>query len=74
MSFKINPVLFAGGTGLGLRMCVLFQHEMNRNYRPSDLVHIKVQFGINSTTVINCNLKSPVFVSCACVGEIDTMP
>lgn len=38
MSFKIIPVLFAGGTGLGLRMCVLFQHEMNRNYRLSDFV------------------------------------
>lgn len=73
MSFKINPVLFAGGTGLGLRMCVLFQHEMNRNYRLSDFLS-SYQFGINSTTVINCNLKSPVFVSCVCIGEIDTMP
>lgn len=71
MSFKIIPVLFAGGTGLGLRMCVLFQHGMNCL---TFFVHIKVQFGINSTTVINGNLKSPVFVSCACIGEIDMMP
>lgn len=33
MSFKVNSVLFARGTGLGLRMCVLLQDGMNRNYR-----------------------------------------
>lgn len=76
MSFKIHSVLFAGGTGLGLRMCVLFQHGMNRNYRIclTFLVHVKMQFGISGTTMINSSLKSPVFVSCSCIGEIDTMP
>lgn len=76
MSFKFNSVLFAGGTGLGLRMCVLFQFGMNRNYRLclTFLVHVKVQFGISGTTMINSSLKSPVLVSCASIGEIDMMP
>lgn len=38
MSFKVNSVLFARGTGLGLRMCVQFQDGMNRNYRLSDFL------------------------------------
>lgn len=65
MSFKVSSVVFAGGTGLGLRMCVLFEHGRNRNYRGLGLiffVHVKVQFGNNDITVINGNL----LVFCFC--------
>jgi len=65
MSFKVNSVPFAGETGLGLRTCVLFERGINRNYRGLSLIFlvcVKVQFGINDTTVINGNL----LVFCFC--------
>lgn len=66
MSFKVSSVPFAGGTGLGLRMCVLFEHGRNRNYWGLGLiflVHVKVQYGISDTTVINGNLLLFCFLS-----------
>lgn len=66
MSFKVSSVPFAGRTGLGLRMRVIFEHGRTKNYRGLSLVflvHVEVQFGISDTTVINDNLVLFCFFS-----------
>lgn len=64
-------------TGLGLRMCVLFERGRNRDFQGLSLILlicIKVQFGNDDTGMLNVSLILSCFFSCPSVGEIGMMP